>query len=47
MKFEAEGRELAKFLRSIEQFLQTVKDQNNFRNNFFQFIAGVFSDVIH
>ena len=30
MKFEAEGRELAKFLRSLEQFLQTVKDKNNF-----------------
>ena len=27
-KFEAEGREFAKFLRSIEQFIQTVKGQN-------------------
>ena len=26
LKFEAEGRELAKFLRSLEQFLGTVKD---------------------
>ena len=32
LKFEAEGRELAKFLRSLEQFIQTVKGQNNFGN---------------
>ena len=31
LKFEAEGRESAKILRSIEQFAQTVKGQNNFR----------------
>ena len=30
MKFEAEGREFAKFLRSLEQFIQAVKGQNNF-----------------
>jgi hypothetical protein len=30
LKFEAEGREFAKFLRSLEQFIQTVKGQNNF-----------------
>ena len=30
LKFEAEGREFAKFLRSLEQFFLTVKDQNNF-----------------
>ena len=30
LKFEAEGQELAKFLRSLEQFIQTVKGQNNF-----------------
>ena len=30
LKFEAEGREFAKNLRSLEQFIQTVKDQNNF-----------------
>ena len=30
LKFEAEGREFAKFLRSLEQFIQTVKAQNNF-----------------
>ena len=30
LKFEAEGREFAKFLISLEQFIQTVKGQNNF-----------------
>ena len=30
LKFEAEGREFAKFLRSLEQFIQTVKGQNSF-----------------
>ena len=30
LKFEAEGREFAKFLRSLQQFIQTVKGQNNF-----------------
>ena len=30
LKFEAEGRKFAKFLRSLEQFVQTVKGQNNF-----------------
>ena len=29
-KFEAEGREFSKFLRSLEQFIQTVKGQNKF-----------------
>ena len=29
LKFKAEGRELAKILRSLEQFIQTVKGQNN------------------
>ena len=32
LKFEAEGREFAKFLRSPEQFIQTLKGQNNFDN---------------
>ena len=27
LKFEAEGREFGKFLRSLEQFIQTVKGQ--------------------
>ena len=30
LKFEAEGREFAKFLRLPEQYIQTVKGQNNF-----------------
>ena len=30
LKFEAEGWEFAKVLRSLEQFIQTVKGQNNF-----------------
>ena len=30
LKFEKEGREFAKCLRSLEQFIQTVKGQNNF-----------------
>ena len=29
LTFEAEGREFAKFLRSIEQSIRTVKGQNN------------------
>ena len=30
LKFEADGREFANILRSLEQFIQTVKGQNNF-----------------
>ena len=30
LKFKTEGREFSKFLRSLEQFIQTVKGQNNF-----------------
>ena len=30
LKFEAEGREFAKFLSSLEHFIQTVIGQNNF-----------------
>ena len=30
LNFEAEGPEFAKLLRSLEQFIQTVNDQNNF-----------------
>ena len=29
-EIRAEGREFAKILRSLEQFIQTVKGQNNF-----------------
>ena len=30
LKFEAESRGFARFLRSLEQFIQTLKGQNNF-----------------
>ena len=30
LKLETEGQEFAKILRSLEQFVQTVKGQNNF-----------------
>ena len=30
LKIKAEGREVAKILRSLEQFIHTVKGQNNF-----------------
>ena len=30
LKFKAEGQEVAKGLRSVEQFIQTMKGQNNF-----------------
>ena len=30
LKFEAEGQEFANFMRSLEQFIQTVKGQDNF-----------------
>ena len=30
LKFDAESLEFANFLRSLEQFIQTVKGQNNF-----------------
>ena len=30
LKVEAEDREFAKILRSLQQFIQTVKGQNNF-----------------
>ena len=30
LKFKAEGQEFAKILRSLEQFIQAVKGQNNF-----------------
>ena len=40
LKFEAEGREFAKVLRSLEQFVRTVKGQNNL------LVPGGFSDII-
>ena len=36
ISFKAEDREFAKFLRPPEQFIQTVKDQDNF------FVNGMF-----
>jgi hypothetical protein len=49
LKFEAEGREFAKFLRSLEQFIQTVKGQNNFlvTECVFLLVLGGFSDLIN
>ena len=39
LKLEAEGREFAKNLRSLEQFIWTVKGMNNFGNRmFFQLV---------
>ena len=35
LKFEAEGQEFAKNLRSLEQFIGTVKGQTKFRNRMF------------
>ena len=32
LKFKAEGREFAKYLKSLKQFIPTVKGQKNFRN---------------
>ena len=41
LKFEAEGREFSKILRSLEQSIQTVKSQYDFWNK-----KGVF-DLFH
>ena len=30
LKLEAEGQKFANFFRSLQQFIQTVKGQNNF-----------------
>ena len=35
LKFEAEGPEFSKILRLLEQFIQTVRGQNNFGNRMF------------
>ena len=40
LKFEAEGQEFAKFLRSLEQFIQTVKGQNNFLTCSWRFLIS-------
>ena len=49
LKFKAEGREFAKILRSLEQFIQTVKGQNNFwqQNAFLTFVPGSLSYLIN
>ena len=46
LKLEAEGGDVAKFLKSVEQFIQTAKSQKNFlkQNGFFN--EG-FSDWIY
>ena len=47
MKFEAEGWEFAKFLRSLEQFIQTEKSQNNFPYRMlFRLVPGGFLHII-
>ena len=35
LKFIAEGREFTNFLRSVEQFIRTMKGQNHFQNIMF------------
>ena len=45
LKFEAEGREFAKKLRSLEQFIQTVKGQNNYFVT--EYFFNLFLEVSH
>ena len=48
LKFEAEGQELPKILRSLEQFIRTVKGKKILKQNaFFLLISGGFSDLIY
>ena len=46
LKFEAKDQEFANFLRSQEQFIRTVKGQNNFGMPF-KLIPEGLSDLIH
>ena len=46
LKFEAEGREFAKILRSLEQFVQTVRTIFDNRMLFY-LVPGGFSDIIN
>ena len=48
LKFQAEGGEFAKFLRSLEQFIQTLKGQNKFwqQNSFLTCSGRFFSSNI-
>ena len=41
LKFEAEGQKFAKNLRSLEQFIQTVKGQNNLWYDFLLVPGGL------
>ena len=51
LEFEAEGQKFAKFakiLRSLAQYVGTVKGHNKFGNRIlFQLVAGGFSDIIN
>ena len=40
LKFEAEGQEFPKILRSLEQFIQTVKGQNGFLTCSWRFLRS-------
>ena len=40
LKFEAEGQEFAKFLRSLKQFIQIVKGQNAFLTCSWRFLIS-------
>ena len=42
LKYEAEGQEFAKFWRSLEQFIHTVKGQNNVGNKIANFFICYF-----
>ena len=47
LKFEAEGQEFEKILRSPEQFIQTAKGKNNFlEQNVVLVVPGGFSYLI-
>ena len=48
LTFEAEGREFEKTLRSLEQFVQTMKLRTIFGNRMlFQLLPGGFSELIN
>ena len=48
-KFKAEGQKFAKILRSIEQFIQTVRGSKQFlvSEYFFKLVSGGFSYLIN
>ena len=43
LQFEAAGQDVAKILRSLEQFIQTVEGQKNFRQ-LIAFLTSLFND---